>query len=593
MLAKIINKKIITDEITLFEGDNNAEKLTFSVSKNFNGLNLSDFTAFLKTEDEEGNLNKIPMSKSNDGDNLLLSVVVTTDITGNIRQLNIQIVFESSDGEIVFNTEIIKINVNPSINADSYIASEYPQVLVQWQSQMAELAQTANNAWEISTTKASEASASATVASTKASEASASAINASASEVTASASEQVAISKANEAYVSALNAAASAQIAQSAMEGGLTKAVVSILPTENVSTTTIYLVAQSDGNGDNYYNEYMYINNAWEQIGNTKTTMSDYYTKTQIDANIYTKTEVNANNYTKTATDANILTAKNEINANKCNSNVLINGDFSINQRGQTSYNSVGYTVDRWYLGRADSIFNVETKTITNNSTTTAIYLMQAIDLKNATKLLGKQVTLSVKIGSTLYTNTVAIPSSLVAGSQFAIIWLTNGNRISLAYGAGTKFYVEITVAIGQSLTVDYVKLELGNVSTSELSVTGRSYDEELSLCQRYYQILAVGSTNNMDGAFGMGCYSSENKVVVPLHFKPMRAMPSLKISTATNAFRWRYNYIDLTYDSVEALSGNGTGRVLFTPLSTGAIGMAGDVMCLEASSVVALDAEI
>ena len=36
--------------------------------------------------------------------------------------------------------------------------------------------------------------------------------------------------------------------------------VVTTLPTENISTSDIYLVAQTT-NGDDYYNEYMYINN--------------------------------------------------------------------------------------------------------------------------------------------------------------------------------------------------------------------------------------------------------------------------------------------------------------------------------------------
>ena len=46
--------------------------------------------------------------------------------------------------------------------------------------------------------------------------------------------------------------------------------IVESLPTENVSTTTIYLIAKTDTENNDYYDEYLYINNAWEKIGSTK-----------------------------------------------------------------------------------------------------------------------------------------------------------------------------------------------------------------------------------------------------------------------------------------------------------------------------------
>ena len=46
--------------------------------------------------------------------------------------------------------------------------------------------------------------------------------------------------------------------------------IVEALPTENISTTTIYLMLTEDGEGDNYYKEYLYINNSWEMIGTTQ-----------------------------------------------------------------------------------------------------------------------------------------------------------------------------------------------------------------------------------------------------------------------------------------------------------------------------------
>lgn len=60
--------------------------------------------------------------------------------------------------------------------------------------------------------------------------------------------------------------------------------IVSTLPTENISNTTIYLLAVTDSDLNNYYEEFLYINNSWELIGTTKIDLSNYYTKAETSA---------------------------------------------------------------------------------------------------------------------------------------------------------------------------------------------------------------------------------------------------------------------------------------------------------------------
>ena len=57
--------------------------------------------------------------------------------------------------------------------------------------------------------------------------------------------------------------------------------VVASLPSSNISTTTIYLTP-SGGAAGNVYNEFIYVNNAWEQIGSTAVDLSDYYDKATV-----------------------------------------------------------------------------------------------------------------------------------------------------------------------------------------------------------------------------------------------------------------------------------------------------------------------
>lgn len=60
----------------------------------------------------------------------------------------------------------------------------------------------------------------------------------------------------------------------------LKKEVVQTLPTQDIDENTIYLVPKQTAGTQNVYDEYMYINNAWETIGNTEVDLTNYQTKT-------------------------------------------------------------------------------------------------------------------------------------------------------------------------------------------------------------------------------------------------------------------------------------------------------------------------
>ena len=60
------------------------------------------------------------------------------------------------------------------------------------------------------------------------------------------------------------------------------------MPTQDISTTTIYLKLQETGDqeGQDIYDEYIYVNNKWEVIGNTDIDLSAYSTTVQMNAAI-------------------------------------------------------------------------------------------------------------------------------------------------------------------------------------------------------------------------------------------------------------------------------------------------------------------
>lgn len=56
--------------------------------------------------------------------------------------------------------------------------------------------------------------------------------------------------------------------------------VVETLPTQDISTTTIYLVPKSSAGTNDAYDEYIYVSNNWEFIGSTQVDLTDYVKNT-------------------------------------------------------------------------------------------------------------------------------------------------------------------------------------------------------------------------------------------------------------------------------------------------------------------------
>lgn len=61
--------------------------------------------------------------------------------------------------------------------------------------------------------------------------------------------------------------------------------VVNTLPTENISTTTVYLVPNNSGETSNLYDEYIYTTQ-WEKLGTQTVDLSDYPTNSEMQAAI-------------------------------------------------------------------------------------------------------------------------------------------------------------------------------------------------------------------------------------------------------------------------------------------------------------------
>ena len=76
----------------------------------------------------------------------------------------------------------------------------------------------------------------------------------------------------------------SSKIVSELANAGFDVQVVQELPATG-EAHTLYFVPSADSKTQNIYDEYLYANNAWEQVGSTAVDMSDYYTKSEVDTN--------------------------------------------------------------------------------------------------------------------------------------------------------------------------------------------------------------------------------------------------------------------------------------------------------------------
>lgn len=172
------------------------------------------------------------------------------------------------------------------------------------------------------------------------------------------------------------------------------------------------------------------------------------------------------------------------------NPNLLDNTNFfnPINQRNQTSYSNTDaapkYSIDRWQV--LGGTFDVQTRTYTSNSTL-GIYgnqFRQYIPLENVS--IGDTITVSSVINDTrqIFTTTIPQYGNSVTDAPF-LLETTWGGFKMITREAEHAVLLTMVVNVSQSITVDWIKMELGNFATPYVS---KEYSVELSECLRYFQ---------------------------------------------------------------------------------------------------------
>lgn len=164
---------------------------------------------------------------------------------------------------------------------------------------------------------------------------------------------------------------------QLAIAGALHREIVESLPTTDIDPNTIYMILSGTSATENVYNEFMYVNNAWELIGTSATDLTNYYTKAEVDGKLLLK--ASASDLTSHTGDTAIhVTASDKTKwTNSANTHVLRLALSALTP--STSDNSFSNLDDSTALKVGDKVMD----------TAGVLFEVTAIDTQNSTFTIG------------------------------------------------------------------------------------------------------------------------------------------------------------------------------------------------------------
>ena len=181
------------------------------------------------------------------------------------------------------------------------------------------------------------------------------------------------------------------------------------------------------------------------------------------------------------------------------NPNLLINSDFSINQRGKSLYDTAGYTVDCWSLQKMSSAPNIGTAYFNPNGGVILEAPASVQSVRFAQKMErqipdGTPVTFTIDVEAVEGTWVL----SQFSGNGRLTITEPGTHTFSTTWSGSAVNTVILynNDATGGEISVKAIKLEFGSQSTC---VPLANPALELLKCQRYYQIRSENNIKAVD----------------------------------------------------------------------------------------------
>lgn len=301
------------------------------------------------------------------------------------------------------------------------------------------------------------------------------------------------------------------------------------------------------------------------------------------------------------------------------NRNLIINGNFAINQRGGSNTTINTYALDRWRsyggpmgftISQQDVLSTLSTskyalrlQRTSGNTQTNNIGVAQGIESKNCEGLAGTQLTLSFKaraganlsgdfayivfFGTGTDENPVGMTgqTSDVSSVSASTDWTSYTKTVNVPAGTtqitvGFSFTPAGTAGTNDWFEVAEVQVERGSVATP---FEHRSYGNELARCERYYQVYG-----NVFGILMHNYTSGQAFGGFPLR-TPMRANAAADYILPYDNAATAYYSNGGAKKTLTALTLNASSTNFIQLTVTGTLGTGGDAGHLDINSVDAI----
>ncbi len=240
----------------------------------------------------------------------------------------------------------------------------------------------------------------------------------------------------------------------------------------------------------------------------------------------------------KTAEKADVSASAQNIS----NPNLLLNGDFKINQRGKTSYvcTKNEYTVDRWLGASGLTVTkNANSVSLTNTNSSGTIIFQQKLE-EPFLSFAGKTLCLSANVNETIFHASAQLPTAVPSTATTLISkQLADGVTLQLAYLSTNILSAQVSLAAGKTINLVHIKLELGSSPTV---FCPRPQAEELTMCQRYYEKIDVSNISNRYEIYRFArttysLYQNQVNFVVEKRTMPTITLFSAQTGTSGNLY--------------------------------------------------------
>ena len=249
--------------------------------------------------------------------------------------------------------------------------------------------------------------------------------------------------------------------------------------------------------------------------------------------------------------------------------NLLLNSDFGVNQRGQTSYSKGRYTADRWYNSSAGTV-TIAASTLPNGTAKNMLVISQQASqntvsqpMENLDSVLGQELTAcfwakaakagQMRVGIANDIDTVL--NVTTAWKKFTVSLNPTARNSSIWTVDGLFFQSAVSSAALGTLYIAEPQLVYGSFAGV---YTPPNPAEELVKCQRYYQRLCDTADNNERAIYPATVQGSGSWIAMGwCPFKAtMRAVPQmvyhLDSSLSTSGLAASTNGIDVNKPGFE-----------------------------------------